>query len=193
MNSTTLQHGQEHLDSVFLYALRALPSHEISVVEAQIAACAECRQEMQTLRPIVRSFVSWPIDVLRPADSLWDRLAQRIANETGIAPLTPPEEKRHEPEWNEVASGVHVKLLSSDVERDIVSLLVRLDPGTDYPGHSHAGIEELHLLHGELKVDQRTLYPGDFIHAEPNTIDYRVWSATGCTCFLMTSAKDKLF
>jgi len=46
-------------------------------------------------------------------------------------------------------------------------MLVRLDPGTDYPGHRHAGIEELHLLHGILKIDERTLYLGDFIHSEP--------------------------
>jgi hypothetical protein len=38
-------------------------------------------------------------------------------------------------------------------------MLVRLDPGTDYPGHRHAGVEELHLLHGILKIDERTLYP----------------------------------
>jgi anti-sigma factor ChrR (cupin superfamily) len=72
-------------------------------------------------------------------------------------------------------------------------MLVRLDQGTDYPGHTHAGIEELHLLHGILKVDDRTLYPGDFIHSEAGSVDHRVWSETGCTCFLVTSTKDALF
>jgi anti-sigma factor ChrR (cupin superfamily) len=71
-------------------------------------------------------------------------------------------------------------------------MLVRLDPGTDYPGHTHAGTEQLHLLHGVLKVDDRTLYPGDFIHSKPGSVDHRVWSETGCTCFLMTSTKDVL-
>jgi anti-sigma factor ChrR (cupin superfamily) len=71
-------------------------------------------------------------------------------------------------------------------------MLVRLDPGTDYPVHIHGGVEELHLLHGELKVDNRTLYAGDFIHAGSNTTDHHVWTETGCTCFLMTSAKDIL-
>jgi anti-sigma factor ChrR (cupin superfamily) len=63
----------------------------------------------------------------------------------------------------------------------------------DYPGHTHAGIEELHLLHGILKVDDRTLDPADFIHAEAGSVDHRVWSETGCTCFLVTSTKDALF
>jgi anti-sigma factor ChrR (cupin superfamily) len=78
------------------------------------------------------------------------------------------------------------------MQNDSVSMLVRLDPGTDYPGHRHAGVEELHLLHGILKVDERILYPGDFIHSEPGSIDHRVWSETGCTCFLLTSTEDAL-
>ena len=57
----------------------------------------------------------------------------------------------------------------------------------------HAGIEELHLLHGILRVDDRTLHPGDFIHSEAGSVDHRVWSETGCTCFLLTSTKDALF
>ena len=41
--------------------------------------------ELETLRPIVDSFVSWPTDVLRPAASLQGRLARRIADN---APLS---------------------------------------------------------------------------------------------------------
>jgi quercetin dioxygenase-like cupin family protein len=186
-------HNQEHLDRVFLRALQALPAREISIVEAQIVGCKECQQEMEKLRPIVRSFAAWPTDVLRPADPLWDRVAQRIARETGTQPFVPPLELPERPEWQEAAPGIHVKILSRDTKKGIVSMLVRLDPGTDYPAHTHAGIEELHLLHGILKVDDKTLRPGDFIHAEAGTVDHRVWSETGCTCFLVTSTNDELF
>jgi hypothetical protein len=48
----------------------------------------------------------------------------------------------------------------------------------------------LHLLHGELRIDDRTLYPGDYNRAEPGTMDRRVWSETGCTCVLITSTQD---
>ena len=67
-----------------------------------------------------------------------------------------------------------------------------LDPGTDYPPHRHAGIEELHLLDGELLIDDRELHPGDYNRAEPGTVDHRVWSKTGCTCVLITSPDDVL-
>ena len=184
------QHDQEHLDLVFLYALQALPSNEISVVEPQISECAGCRQELETLRPIIGSFISCPTDVLRPSVSLWGRLAQRIAEETGIEPISPPPQTLGKPEWQEAAPGISVKILAADIEQDRVSMLVRLAPGTDYPPHRHADIEELHLLHGELMIDDKKLYPGDCIRAEADTVDHRVWSDTGCTCVLLTSTKD---
>jgi anti-sigma factor ChrR (cupin superfamily) len=191
MSSGSGRHeDQGHLESVFLYALQALPSTEVPVVEAQISACADCRQEIATLRPIVGAFVSWPADVLRPPASLWERLAQRIAAETGRAPVVPPPARRPEPEWEEAAPGISCKLLATDTEKRRVSMLVRLAPGTDYPPHRHAGVEELHLLHGELMVDDKKLYPGDYIRAEAGTVDHRVWSETGCTCVLLTSTQD---
>jgi anti-sigma factor ChrR (cupin superfamily) len=97
-----------------------------------------------------------------------------------------------EPEWEEVAPGISCKILSSDLEQNRVSMLVRLAPGVDYPPHTHAGVEELHLLDGELWIDDRKLYPGDFNRAEPGTSDRRVWSETGCTCVLITSPRDVL-
>ena len=193
MNSKPDTHNQEHLDLVFLYVLQALSPREMASVEGQISACEDCRHEIETLRPIVRSFTGWPTDVLRPAESLWGRLAERIASEAGTKPFVPPMDGADKPAWEEAAPGIYVKILAKNAELDNVSMLVRLDPGTDYPSHRHAGIEELHLLHGVLKVDDRTLYPGDFIHAEAGSVDHRVWSETGCTCFLMTSTADALF
>lgn len=192
MTSGPGKHGQEHLDRVFLFALQALSPSEIASVEAQISSCEDCRQEIETLRPIVRSFIGWPTDVLRPAESLWGRLAKRIATEAATQPFVPLESP-NKAEWEEAAPGIQVKILARNAEMNSVSMLVRLDPGTDYPAHRHAGTEELHLLHGILKVDDRTLYPGDFIHSEAGSVDHRVWSETGCTCFLMTSTEDALF
>ena len=130
-------------------------------------------------------------DVLSPSASLWPRLAQRIAAETGREPLAAPAEWT-EPEWKDVAPGISVKLLARDTGRDRISMLVRLVPGGEYPPHTHAGVEELHLLHGELWIDDRKLYPGDYNRAEPGTGDKRVWSETGCTCVLVTSTRDAL-
>jgi anti-sigma factor ChrR (cupin superfamily) len=192
MSPASDQHGQDYTERMFLYALQALPSSEVAVVGAHIAGCAECRQEMETLRPIIHSFVSWPTDVLRPSASLWERLAQRIAAETGGEPVLPSPGRWEEPEWKEAAPGISCKLLATDTERNRVSMLVRLAPGTEYPPHRHAGLEELHLLHGDLMIGDRMLYPGDYNRAEAGSVDHRVWSGTGCTCVLITSYNDTL-
>jgi anti-sigma factor ChrR (cupin superfamily) len=192
MSPVSDQHGQDYAERVFLYALQALPSSEAALVGAHIAGCAECRQEMETLRPIVDSFVSWPTDVLRPPVPLWERLARRIAAETGGEPVLPAPQRWAEPEWKEAAPGISCKLLATDTEKNLVTMLVRLAPRTDYPPHRHGGVEELHLLHGDLMIGDRMLYPGDYNRAEAGSVDHRVWSETGCTCVLITSYNDTL-
>src|SRR5258708_12505528 len=125
MNSKSDQHDREHLDLVFLYALQALPLSEIRVVEAHISSCADCRQEIETLRPIIGSFVFWPTDVLRPSVSLWGRLAQRIADETGKEPVLPPSQLPAKPEWEEPAPAISSKLLPTDTQKNPTSMLAR--------------------------------------------------------------------
>jgi ChrR Cupin-like domain/Putative zinc-finger len=181
----------EQAELVSVYALRALPAKEASAVEAHIAGCSRCQRDLEILRPVVDRFAGWPIDVLRPPPSLWDQLVERIgASEQQT--VSRSESLRQEPEWEEVAPGIHCKLLASNWAQHRVSMLVRLAPGVEYPPHTHAGTEELHLLHGELWINDRKLYPGDYSRAEPGTADQRVWTETGCTCVLITSASDML-
>jgi len=174
------------------YALQALPASEVAAAEAHIASCPDCQRELENLRPVVDRFVSWPTDVLRPTTSLQARLARRIAEESGKQPVLPPARQWSEPDWEQVAPGIECKLLATDTERDRVSMLVRLAAGAHYPAHTHAAVEELHLLDGELWIDERKLLPGDYNYGAPGVGDNRVWSETGCTCVLITSTKDIL-
>jgi anti-sigma factor ChrR (cupin superfamily) len=185
--------GCQGTDRVAEYALRVLPAREEVAFEAHLDECPDCRQELAAVRPIVDSFVDWPIDILRPPAALWGRLAARIAGDGGGARSPEPEAPwDDQPGWKEVAPGISCKLLATDAARDRVSMLVRLAPGVAYPPHTHAGVEELHLLDGELWIDDRKLYPGDYNRAEAGTGDTRVWSETGCTCVLLTSPRDIL-
>ncbi|HEX5282312.1 MAG TPA: hypothetical protein VFW28_19700 [Micropepsaceae bacterium] len=58
--------------------------------------------------------------------------------------------------------------------------------------HRYAGVEELLLIDGELWIGERKLVPGDYNCRVPGAGDERIWSETGCTCFLATSTKDVL-
>jgi anti-sigma factor ChrR (cupin superfamily) len=190
---STYHHDRcERSEVTCAYAVQALPESEIAAAEAHIASCPDCRRELESLCAVVDSFVAWPTDVLRPAPSLQARLARRIAEESGKEPVPPPPRRWSEPEWEPVAPGIECKLLATDAERHRVSMLVRLAPGASYPPHTHAGVEELHLLEGELWIDGRKLFPGDYNYGAPGAGDERVWSETGCTCVLITSTRDTL-
>ena len=177
-------------ERVCAYAVRALAPAEVPAIEAHIAGCVHCQGELESLRPVVDAFPAWPTDVLPVA--LRERLARRIAADTGGEPVVPRGLPWAEPAWEEVAPGIFCKLLATDTERHRVSMLVRLLPNVEYPPHTHAGVEELHLLEGELWIDDRKLHPGDYNRAEAPTGDKRVWSETGCTCVLVTSTLDVL-
>jgi hypothetical protein len=62
----------------------------------------------------------------------------------------------------------------------------------ELPGAYACGVEELHLLEGELWINGRKLVPGDCNYGAPGALDENVWSETGCTCVLVTSAEDLL-
>jgi len=190
--STVDRHRCEQSEETCAYALQVLPANEVPAIQAHIASCPDCQRELDNLRLVVNRFVSWPTDVLRPTASLQGRLAQRIAEETGKQPVLPTARGWSEPEWEQVAAGIECKLLATDTQRHRVSMLVRLSPGASYPAHTHAGVEELHLLDGELWIDQRKLFPGDYNYGAPGAGDDRVWTETGCTCLLVTSTKDIL-
>jgi anti-sigma factor ChrR (cupin superfamily) len=176
---------------VSLYALDSLPVGEAVAFEAHLSGCDECRRELEEVRSTVDALTAWPTDLLRPSASLQQRLASRIAAETGDR-VEPPVREWTEPDWEEVSPGIFCKILATDTERDRVTMLVRLLPGVSYPPHTHAGVEELHLLDGELWIEDRLLYPGDYNYGEPGASDTRVYSETGCTCVLITSPSDRL-
>jgi anti-sigma factor ChrR (cupin superfamily) len=182
----------DRTDLAAAYVLGILPPREAATMEAHAAECDACKRELEWLRPVADSLHTWPTDVLRPSPSLQERLARRIAAETGADPILPMRREWNEPEWEEVAPGIFCKILATDAERDRVTMLVRLLPGVSYPPHTHAGAEELHLLDGELWIDDRLLHPGDYNYGEPGASDMRVYSETGCTCVLITSPSDVL-
>lgn len=189
-NSDRVPCGQ--VERVALYVLRALPPAETAGIEEHLSTCPECRRAMNALRAVSDTLAPWPADVLHPSEALWERVAHRIADETGGRPMLARTEQYSEPPWESVAPGIACKVLATDSERHRISMLVRLEPDGEYPPHVHAGVEELHLLCGELWIDDRKLSAGDYYRAEAGTSDRRVWSATGCTCVLITSTRDVL-
>lgn len=192
MSSKLDEHRCPWMDQLSAYALTVLPAREAASMAAHLETCALCRQELEAINPTIDALAAWQGELL-PSTQLWDRVVERIAIASEEKPASSlAHVKWIEPAWEEVAPGIACKVLASDPQRDRVSMLVRLAPGIEYPPHEHAGVEELHLLDGELWIDDTKLYAGDYNRAEPGTSDARVWSETGCMCVLITSPSDVL-
>jgi anti-sigma factor ChrR (cupin superfamily) len=192
MSTSPSLDGCEQSELVCSYALQILPANERVAAQAHIAGCSDCRREFASLRPVITRFAAWPTDVLRPTRPLQKELAHRIAEEMGKEPVSPPAPHVSEPPWEQVAPGTECKLLACDAANHRVGMLVRLSAGASYPARTHAGLEELHLLNGELWIDGRKLVPGDYNCGAPGANDEIAWSETGCTCVLLTSTEDVL-
>lgn len=87
------------------YVLGALPPREVSSLDAHFLTCSECREELRSLLPVVDALSGWPTDVLRPSQSLWGRLAQRVAAESGAPPLPQADRHHWEPQWKRSPRG----------------------------------------------------------------------------------------
>ena len=192
MSTPSAEKRCEHGDRVAIYALGALPKNAASQIKAHLPGCSDCQHELEQLIPVVNWLIDWPIDDIKPTEATRPALEQRISSELGREIVMPRGRSIGDPDWKQVSPGIWCKLLATDEEHERVSMLVRLAPGVVYPPHTHAGVEELHLLDGELWIDDRLLFAGAFNRAEPGSSDRHVWSATGCTCVLITSPKDVL-
>src|SRR5690606_2443520 len=81
--SSTTQRPCERVELVATLAIDALPENEAQALREHIGSCAQCQRELAALRPTVDELVAWPTDLLRPSPTLRERLARRIAQETG--------------------------------------------------------------------------------------------------------------
>jgi anti-sigma factor ChrR (cupin superfamily) len=88
--------------------------------------------------------------------------------------------------------GITAKRLSVDAETGFVTMLARMAPGTSYPSHRHAGIEECFVLEGDLQVAGETLNAGDYQRADSSSIHGVQATTGGCTLLLRSSQHDEL-
>ncbi len=85
-------------------------------------------------------------------------------------------------EWVEPYPGNNIKMLRSD--DDTQSFLVRLDPGTRFPPHSHPQDEETLVMEGEVMFGELHLRTGDYHLARAGSDHDETYSENGCLLFI---------
>ena len=97
-----------------------------------------------------------------------------------------------EGEWQRVREGVYAKQLYVDRTRDLVTMLVRMDPGAKYVPHRHAAPEQCFVLEGDLRDEGVVCRAGDFQVLAPGSVHGAQWTQDGCTVLIVSSLHDEL-
>ena len=95
--------------------------------------------------------------------------------------------------WNDSPlPGITVKILAIDKPRNMVTLLLKGEPGARYPSHHHSTCEECYILSGSVVIEGRVLRAGDFHHAEGDTDHGEIYTVEGAEVLLVGAITDYL-
>jgi quercetin dioxygenase-like cupin family protein len=84
------------------------------------------------------------------------------------------------------APGVSYKTLNKTPEGSL-TLLLKFEPGAEYPRHTHPAGEEYYVVSGMLDDVGRTYGPGSFVYHAPGST-HTPRSARGCEVLVFLSA-----
>ena len=77
-------------------------------------------------------------------------------------------------------TGIFVKVLRYDeVQQRPPSILLKFEPGAQYPYHNHPGGEEIFVTKGSCRVNGTELQAGDYLYTPPG-FKNAVKTDTGC-------------
>ena len=144
-------------------------------------------------RPIVEGLLEDTAPVHPAPERAQDMLARVKGRIHSAAKSLPPVTDlltvaKADGEWVEPVPGNKIKMLRTDA--DTQSFLVRLEPGTRFPAHSHPEDEETLVLEGEVLFGDIQLHAGDYHLARKGSFHEEVYSEKGCLLFIRASTQQ---
>ena len=190
-----------------LQALDTLDESESRALTEKLRASPEVQSERAALEAAVAAiaYTAPPVPV---APDLKNRLFQRIAE----LPPTPAESVNLKqivtsPTENNTPSlivrsndvkrksygvpGVWLRKLYIDKQKREITCLMRLEPGSTFPLHRHAGSEEVFVLEGDLIVEGEICHQGDYIRSVPGST-HSPLTQGGCLLLMKTSTDNEM-
>jgi quercetin dioxygenase-like cupin family protein len=179
---------EELLDLADVYALGALDGEELAEFQAHLSAgCAGCRARINDAS---EAFAAMPsgLPALKPPDRVKSRLFEQIdAEKPGFSFIL-----AHEGAWTGLGAGVFAKVLNMDHDRQRVTALVRMAPGSRYDNHRHTRTEELVVIEGSCYCGGKLLQKGDYHRAEAGSIHLDTRTDEGSLMLIITSVQNEM-
>jgi anti-sigma factor ChrR (cupin superfamily) len=89
-------------------------------------------------------------------------------------------------------AGVSVRMLFADQARKQYTALVRMAPGSTYPGHPHPGPEECLVLEGDLRAGGLVLHAWDYQRAPAGSVHETLSTEQGCLLLVTAPLEEDL-
>jgi anti-sigma factor ChrR (cupin superfamily) len=171
-------------------AIGALDADEQRELQALVATLtADGQAQVARLYDVAASLAATAPAVDPPAGAR-DRLLAAIAAPRPVANYTL---LGSEGEWNDTPlPGIRIKVLALDKPRNMVTMLLRAQPGARYPSHRHSTCEECYVLSGSVVIEGRVLHAGDFHHAEGDSDHGEIYTTEGAEVLLVGAISDYL-
>lgn len=193
-------------------AAGGLRDSEAGQVLEHLKSCESCRERFARTDLMTRELLE--TEDIGPSDRAWDLIEQGLEGESPSAaegdPAAADLEQALQP-WKiwsansgsaiqrQVAKdgwsrtgipGLEVRELSTDLELECVTMIVRMAPGARYPAHQHGGPEECLVLEGDLQIGPESMGAGDFQRMATGSKHVEQWTEGGCLLFLRSSTRD---
>lgn len=187
------------------YVLGTLTPEETTTVERHLReGCDHCVSELRLAREI-EGRLGMSAEPVPPPSGLKDKLLSAIRNRPSEEqqvwrrwPGTFADKdriliRRDEGRWETTGiPGIVVRQLAVNEAHDQVSMMIRMDPGTRYPPHRHAGIEECYVLEGDLRHAEQVMRAGDYEVVDDGSIHGWQWTEGGCLLLIHSSRHDQI-
>jgi predicted ChrR family anti-sigma factor len=82
--------------------------------------------------------------------------------------------------------GVRMRTLLADRKANRRTILLDMAAGSELPDHSHAGIEEVFMIRGDLSIAGEVLREGDYIRVERGANHGVPRTESGCVCIVIS-------
>jgi|SRR5208337_29434 len=188
----------EARDGAALYVVGALSGEEAREFEAHLKqGCEVCAAEVKAFSSVTDELAG-TVSPQAPSAKLRERVLDKIASEVRarnsatidkngmrfmLSNLMP---------WEETAiKGIESKVLFRDAANGMVTVLVRMAPGTSAPRHRHAAVEESYVLEGDVTISGVEMKPGDYCRAEPRSVHTGISTRGGCQFITIASERNE--
>lgn len=186
----------ELMEQLSLHALGLLDGPEAADLDAHIAAgcsfCADEFAELQNAAALIGTTAA-----VQPPPALRDRVLAAASPQVWKSWDAMPRLDLHavradEGAWETVRPGIRAKKLYVDDTRDLVTMLVRMEPGASYVPHRHRAPEQCFVLEGDVRDGDDVFHAGDFQCKQTGSTHGAQTTEHGCLLLIVSSLGDEL-